>query len=176
MRKVSLSVAASLDLMISGPDEAMDWLLWSKDAAMISGESWQGVDTILMGRKTYEFAARSGGGGGGDASSMSSYIFSRTMAEAPAGAELVRDEATPFVRDLKKREGGDIAALGGGALGSSLIEAGLVDEIGVNIHPVLLGTGTPLFRPMARRIQLERVESRPIDKGCLFVRYRVNSS
>ena len=63
MRKVTWGAAVSLDLYLAGPGEAMDWLAWSDDAAAISGESWQGVDTLLMGRKTYDFAARSGGGG-----------------------------------------------------------------------------------------------------------------
>ena len=171
MRKVTYGGAASLDLMIAGPNEAMDWLLWSDDAAAISGASWQGVDTILMGRKTYEFAVR--GGGGGDGGGITTYIFSRTMAEAPAGAELVRGDAAEFVRDLKARPGGDIIVMGGSELGSALIEAGLVDEIGLNVHPVLLGSGTPAFRPMDRRIALELTESRPIAKGCVFLRYRV---
>jgi dihydrofolate reductase len=171
MRKLTYGGAASLDLMIAGPDEAMDWMLWSDDAAAISGASWQGVDTILMGRKTYEFAAR--GGGDGDPGGITTYIFSRTMAQAPKGAELVRGPAADFVRDLKARPGGDIILMGGGELGSALIEAGLVDEIGLNVHPVLLGAGTPAFRPVARRIALELVESRPIARGCVFLRYRV---
>ncbi len=171
MRKVTYGGAASLDLMIAGPNEAMDWLLWSDDAVEISGASWQGVDTMLMGRKTYEFAVR--GGGGGDVGGITTYIFSRTMAEAPDGAELVRGDAAEFVRDLKARPGGDIIVMGGGELGSALIEAGVVDEIGLNVHPVLLGSGTPAFRPMDRRIALELTESRPIAKGCVFLRYRV---
>ena len=55
------------------------------------------LDTILMGRKTYEFATRGGGGDSGE-SKIRTCIFSRTMAEAPAGAELVRDDAAGFVR------------------------------------------------------------------------------
>ena len=52
MRKVTWSAACSLDLMLAGPDGGLDWLLWSDDAAAIAGASWQGVDTLLMGRKT----------------------------------------------------------------------------------------------------------------------------
>ena len=44
MRKLTYGGASSLDLMIAGPDEAMDWMLWSDDAAAIGGASWQGVD------------------------------------------------------------------------------------------------------------------------------------
>ncbi len=65
MRKLTYGAAMSLDGFIAGPDEGLDWLLWSDDARAISAASWRGVDTILMGRKTYEFAGRRGGGGGG---------------------------------------------------------------------------------------------------------------
>ncbi len=170
MRKVTYGAAVSLDLYLAGPDEAMDWLRWSDDAAAISGASWQGVDTILMGRKTYDFAARSGGGG--DASStIRTCIFSRTMAEAPDGAELVGEDAVGFVRALKAGAGGDIIVMGGGDLGSALIEGGVVDEIGLNVHPLLLGGGIPFFRPMARRVEVALVEARPIAKDCVFLRY-----
>jgi dihydrofolate reductase len=173
MRKVTWGAAVSLDLYLAGPGEALDWLRWSDDAAAISGASWQGVDTLLMGRKTYEFAAKSGGAGDGGESRIKTYIFSSTMAEAPAGAELVREDAAGFVRALKDGEGGDIIVMGGGALGSVLIEGGVVDELGLNVHPILLGGGIPLFRPMARRIEAELIETRPIAKGCVFLRYRL---
>ena len=172
MRKVTYGAAVSLDGFIAGPDEAMDWLLWSDDAQKISGESWKGVDTILMGRKTYEFAARSGGGGGG-ASKIRTYIFSRTMDEAPEGAELVRGDAAGFVRALKaEAAGGDIIVMGGGELGAALIEGGAVDEIGLNVHPVLLGGGVPMFAAMGRRVALDLIEARPIARGCVLLRYQ----
>ena len=172
MRKVTYGAAASFDGYLAGPEEALDWLAWSDDAAAISGESWKGVDTILMGRKTYDFAAKSGGGGGGP-SNITTYIFSRTMTEAPDGAELVCDDAAAFVRDLKAKPGGDIIVMGGGELGSALLEGGVVDEIGFNLHPLLLGGGTPMFRPMAGRVGLDLIEARAIAKGCVFLRYKV---
>jgi dihydrofolate reductase len=63
--------------------------------------------------------------------------------------------------------------MGGGELGSALIEGGVVDEIGLNVHPILLGQGIPFFRPMARRVEAELVEARPIAQGCVFLRYRL---
>ncbi len=175
MRKVTWGAAVSLDLYLAGPQEAMDWLRWSDDAAAISGASWKGVDTLLMGRKTYEFAARSGGGGG-EAGASKTYIFSRTMAETPAGAELVRDDAAGFVKALKAMPGGDIIVMGGGELGSALIEGGVVDEIGLNVHPLLLGDGIPFFRPMARRVALTLIEARPIARECVFLLYRCSAA
>ena len=53
------------------------------------------------------------------------------------------------------------------------VRSHLVDEVGLNAHPVLLGSGVPLFRDAGRRIPLELLESRVIDGGCVLARYRV---
>lgn len=172
MRKVIYSAAASLDGFIAGPGEAIDWLRMSKDAGRILTELWKGVDTILMGRKTYDFSIRGGGGGGGG-SKMKTYIFSRTMIEAPKRAELVREDPAGFVRALKAGPGGNIFIMGGGELGSVLIEGGAVDEIGLSVHPLLLGGGVPLFRPIAQRVELALVEARAIGRDCVFLHYVV---
>jgi dihydrofolate reductase len=171
MRKVIYSAAASLDGFIAGPDEAIDWLTWSDDIAEIMKDLWSGVDTILMGRRTWDFAASRGGGR--QSATMKTYVFSRTLAEAPEGAELVRDDAVDFVEALKRSEGGGIFLMGGGELASALIEGGVVDEIGTNLYPLLLGDGVPLFRPMHRRVDLTPIEQRPIANGCVYLRYEV---
>ncbi len=126
---------------------------------------------MLMGRKTYEFALRMGGPISWG--QVKTYVFSRTLEEVTGGAELVRGDAAGFVRELKAQEGGDIIVMGGGELGSALIEDGVVDEIGFNIHPLLLGGGVPAFRPMNRRTELELIETRTVGEGCVLVRYRV---
>ena len=175
MRKVTWSAACSLDLMLAGPDGGLDWLRWSDDAAAISGASWQGVDTLLMGRKAYDFAAKSGGGGDAGDSPIRTFIFSRTMTGAPKGATLVATDPAAFVRDLKQKEGGNIMLMGGGELASVLLDGGVVDENGLNLHPVLLGGGTPFFRALAHVVNLALIEARPLAKDCVSLRYRVES-
>ncbi len=170
MRKLTYSAAVSLDGYIAGPNEAIDWIRFGKDTEALMAEAWKGVDTILMGRRTFEFAQRSGGG---DASGgMRTYVFSTTLADVPKGAELVRSDAAGFVRTLKAKDGGNIWLMGGGGLAASLIEAGLVDEVALSVHPVLLGDGVPTFGRMARRVDLERIDARPIGEDCVYVRYR----
>jgi dihydrofolate reductase len=63
--------------------------------------------------------------------------------------------------------------MGGGELARSLLDAGLIDEIGFNIHPVLLGVGIPLFHEMKRQIDLELRECKALKNGCVYVLYRV---
>lgn len=174
MRKITFGGANSLDNFLARPDHAVDWLLWGDEAAAYMADYWKTIDTMLMGRKTYEVAMRMGQGGesfGG----VKSYVFSRTMKEASPGITLVSGDAAEFVRDLKKQDGKDICLMGGGELAKSLFEAGLVNEIGFNIHPVLLGSGIPLFHPMSRQIDLELKECRPFKNGCVLVTYRVKN-
>lgn len=136
-------------------------------------EYWQTIDTVLMGRKTYDVARAQGSGDVGY-EGLKTYVFSRTLREgADSNITIVSEGAVEFVKALKDREGKDICLMGGGELAWSLFEAGLIDEIGFNIHPVLLGSGIPVFHPMSRQIDLELLECRPFKNGCVLVRYRV---
>lgn len=60
MRDVIFGGANSLDNYLARPDHAVDWLLWGEDAAAVTAGIWKTIDTVLMGRKTYEVAARMG--------------------------------------------------------------------------------------------------------------------
>ena len=78
MRKVTFGGANSLDNYLARPDGAVDWILWGDEAAAVMADYWKTIDTILMGRKTYEVALERGGGGGYPG--MNTYVFSRTLA------------------------------------------------------------------------------------------------
>jgi dihydrofolate reductase len=171
VRKVTFGGANSLDSFFARPDHAVDWLLWSDEAAAVTADFWKRIDTVLMGRKTYEVAVRQGQRGG--YSGVKNYVFSRTLRESPDSVTIVRDDAVEFVRGLKRQDGKDICLMGGGELARPLFEAGLIDEIGFNIHPVLLGAGIPLFHPMSSQIDLELLDCRRFRNGCVYVLYRV---
>jgi dihydrofolate reductase len=171
MRQVTFGVANSLDNFIARKDHAVDWLLWGEEAAAVTTEFWKTIDTVVMGRKTYEVALKSGTT---SYPGVRNYVFSRTMRESPdEKVEIVSEDAATFVRKLKRRKGRGICVMGGGELAKSLFEADLIDEIGLNIHPVLLGSGIPLFLPRKRQLDLELLECRPFKNGCVLVRYRV---
>jgi dihydrofolate reductase len=174
MRKVTFGGANSLDNFLARLDDAVDWLMWCDEAAEVMTDYWKTIDCILMGRKTYEVALRSGHGGG-SYPDMKCYVFSQTLKPGPAkGVTIISENAAEFVRGLKQQPGKDICLMGGGDLAKSLFEADLIDEIGFNIHPVLLGAGIPAFHPMSRQINLELLECRPFKNGCVLVKYRVN--
>jgi len=60
MRHVTFGVGNSVDNFIARPDHAVDWLLWDKEVAAVSAAFWKTIDTVVMGRKTYEIAVKSG--------------------------------------------------------------------------------------------------------------------
>lgn len=176
MRKVTFGGANSLDNYIARKDDAVDWLMWGKEAAAYMRDFWKTIDTVLMGRKTYEVALKMSEGQSNPYPGVKSYVFSRTLKEVKdKSVELVKEDAVAFVRKLKKQEGKDICVMGGGDFANTLFEAGLIDEIGFNIHPVLLGSGIPLFLEMKQQINLELLECKPFKNGCVLVLYRVKN-
>jgi len=181
MRKVTFGGANSLDNFFARNDGAVDWLIWSDEVTEIMNEFWPKIDCIVMGRKTYDVAMKMNPPAKGKKlknpyGDMKTYVFSRTLEPGDRhGVEIVAEDAGEFVRKLKNQDGKEICVMGGGELGRSLLEAGVIDEIGFNIQPVLLGSGIPLFHEMTRQIDLELIECKPLKTGCVYVLYRVKS-
>ena len=176
MRKVTFGGANSLDNYFARKDNSVDGWLWSDEAGEVMKDYWKGIDAMLMGRKTYEVALAQSKGKKkkNPYPGLKSYVFSRTLTKSSdESVEIVSRDAAGFVRKLKNGPGKDICLMGGGDFARTLFEADLIDEIGFNIHPVLLGSGIPLFHEMKRQINLELIECRPFKNGCVYVTYRV---
>jgi len=184
MRTVTYGGAVSLDGFLAGVDGSIDWLHFSKDVQDVMTSYWKDIDTILMGRKTYAVSVNQNRAaeknpkkterGGPKKPVMRSYVFSRTLKfiDDP-NVELVAGDAVEFVRNLKRQPGKGICLMGGGELAHSLLAADLVDEIGLNMHPILLGSGIPTFRDPGHRVKLRLTECRTIEGGCVLANYRV---
>ena len=176
-RKVTFGGACSLDGFFARKDDSVDWLMWSDEAGEIMGNYWKSIDTVVMGRKTYEVGLKMTKGKGNPYSGLKSFVFSRTLKPGSAsGVEIVSSDAVAFVRKLKRQPGKDICVMGGGELARPLLEGGVIDEVGFNIHPVMLGEGVPLFHEMKRQIDLELVDCRRFKNGCVYVLYRVKKA
>lgn len=182
MRKVTLGLANSLDNYIARKDGGFDWLHWSKEVAEISAKFMKTIDALLIGRKTFEVMLASGQTSYPGAKN---YVFTRSRKNGAAlkkkletkkpdrEVEIVSQDAAQFVAKLKRQKGKGIVVFGGGELAKSLFEADLIDEVVLNIHPVLLGSGIPLFHPMNRQIDLDLVDCKVLKGGYLAVTYRV---
>ena len=144
-RRLRYRVPVSLDGFIAGPRGEFDWIVM--DPSIDFAALYREFDTAVMGRKTYEIAAKQGGGA---MPGIDVVVFSRTLpAETRRGVRIVNAAAAEFVAALKARPGGDIWLFGGGELFRSLLDAGLVDTVEVAVTPVLLGSGIPLLPPGA---------------------------
>lgn len=173
MRKVTFRVANSLDNHIARKDGAVDWILGGEEAASAMTEFWKTIDTVVIGRKTYEPVLKSGTPFP-TYSGVKNYVLSRTLKGSPdKNVEVIRGDVVEFIRRLKTEEGKDIFVMGGGLLAKPLFEANLIDEVGVNIHPVLLGSGIPLFHEMNHQVDLELFGCKSFKNGCVSVSYRV---
>jgi dihydrofolate reductase len=177
MRKVVYSLTNSLDNFIARADGAYDWILMDDEIMSEFPKLYASFDTVLIGRKTYdqtltqspEIAPETAG-----YMDMKTYVFSRTIKESPnVGVEIISDNAGEFVRSLKNESGKDIWLMGGGILAASLLRERLVDEIGVAIQPILLGSGIPLFPDIGLQVDLQLLECKTYKNGIVGLKYLV---
>lgn len=172
MRKVILGVAVSLDGFIEGPDGEYDWCFTDQDYGMTA--FLKNVDAIFFGRKSYEVMMRAGSPPGGNLwDGMKNYVFSNTLKTPLKDARIVNGDVKAEVIRIKSQAGKDIWLFGGASLAGSLLNEGLIDELWLAVHPILLGKGKPLFTDLNGRIKTELVSSRAYKTGLVSLIYRV---
>jgi dihydrofolate reductase len=172
MRRIILGVAVSLDGFIEGPNGEYDWCFTDQDYGMSA--FFKRIDAILMGRKSYEVSKSAGQGEQGENpwKGITTYVFSNTLKSiTDKDVELVSGDAVSVARDLKAQKGKDIWLFGGAELTTSFVNASLVDELWLSIHPILLGRGKPLFQNISARKNLRLKESKVYDTGLVQVCY-----
>jgi len=170
MRQVRYNVAASLDGYIAGPNGEFDWI--PDDPTVDFAGIFAKVDTVLLGRRSYEAAAQMGGNPWGK--KMRVYVFSRTLRpeDHPKVTMVGDDDAAGVVAALRAEPGdGDIWLFGGGDLFRSLLAAGQVDTVEVTVAPVLLGGGLPLLPPGGGRAALSLVRTHTYPSGMVSLIY-----
>jgi dihydrofolate reductase len=119
MRSVLHHVAASVDGYIAGPRSELDWIV--RDPTVDLAKVYEAVDTVLLGRRTYELTRQPGAPAW--AHGWQICVFSRTMTpEKHPGVTVVRAEAGPRVAALRAAPGREIWLFGGGSLFRSLLE------------------------------------------------------
>ncbi len=166
MRKVILSLAVSLDGYIEGPNGEYDWCFTDQDYGF--PDFMKQVDTVFMGRKSYEMMQGMEEESGLPA--MKEYIFSQTLTAVKKGM-LVGEDLRTAVNGIKAEKGKDIWLFGGAGLTTSMLAENLVDEIHLAIHPILLGAGKPLFQGIKDRIGLKLLDVRSYSTGLVMVKY-----
>ncbi|MBW4619003.1 MAG: dihydrofolate reductase family protein [Cyanosarcina radialis HA8281-LM2] len=170
MRKIVLNLAVSLDGFIAGENGEYDWCFIDLDYGMT--EFLQQIDAILLGRKSYEvFLAAEADPYPG----TTKYVVSNTLKTESEGVVILNGNLEAQIKEIKQLEGKDIYLFGGADLTNSLLEIGLVDELQLSVHPLLLGKGKPLFQSFDERRKLSLLEVKEYPTGLVQLFYQVES-
>jgi dihydrofolate reductase len=170
-RRVKLFIATSLDGYIAGRDDDISWLFRDGDYGYAA--FYAGIDTVLTGRRTYEMALSFPEWPYAERKVV---VFTRSGDAWITSPNTVATSRTPadVITELRARDGKDLWLVGGGALVASFMDANLIDDVIVSIHPVLLGDGIPLVAPGARRMPLALVGERRFPSGLVQLSYRAD--
>ena len=178
MRKVLAVEFVSVDCVMESPEEwAFSYSNDEMEEANASGMA--ASDALLLGRVTYEALAAfwphqpAGTPMVDYINSVPKFVVSETLKE-PLGwnnSTLIKGHVAEEITELKQRPGKDITILGSGALVRSLLRNGLLDELRLMVHPVVLGRGKRLFEGWADRKVLELVDSKTFATGVLYLTY-----
>lgn len=182
MRRLVLWSLVSLDGSFEGAgkwDLPFHELAWGPELESFSLEQAKEVGVLLFGRVTYEGMAahwtQTEGPIADFMNGASKVVVSTTLADATwENTRLVSANVAEEVRRLKVTEDGpmgDIFVFGSAELSSTLLDAGLVDEVRLGLVPVVLGRGAPFFKTRQPLLQMEPVESRPLGRMCTLLRY-----
>lgn len=176
MRKLVVGLACSLDGYIEGPNGEIDWIIYDKEQQKEVAASWKNIDTMLLGRKTYEvsLAMQQQSKESSNAfAHMKHYVFSKTLQSVADGYTLINGSAEDEVERIKKEDGKNIAVFGGSGLTCSLLNSGMVDELELAIMPVILGAGKPFFVSIDQKIQLNLSYCKYFSSGVVRLVYEV---
>jgi dihydrofolate reductase len=190
MRKLIVHEFISLDGVIQAPGGADEdteggfthggWTgpYWHDDIGAHFFKEIAEADTLLLGRKTWQIH----GGAfepmpdddpfGGVMNRLAKVVVSTTLASADTwrNSTLIRDNVVESVRQLKQAPGKNILMDGSSVLAHTLARAGLIDEYGLHVYPLVLGSGKRLW-PEGERIALKLLEARALPTGVVFQRY-----
>ncbi|MCC9089877.1 dihydrofolate reductase family protein [Bacillus sp. A015] len=159
-RKLLFYGAMSIDGYLAREDHRLDWLIGTEgEEETRYDDFYASVDTLIMGRKTYEQVLKLSP----DEfpyEEKTCYIVSRTLQDSHKGTHIIREDLLSFITSLKNEKGQHIWIVGGGELLQPLLKARLVDELFLQIVPVMIGKGIPLFLPTDQesRFSLQEVQ------------------
>ena len=172
MRKSILYIAISLDGYIAGPDEDLSFLdvVQQENEDYGYGDFIQTVDTVIMGRKTYdwimahvpEFVH----------ADKTTFIISRTERQSTENTRFHTGDLSDLVRRLKTESGKNIFIEGGAEVVKTLLLDDLIDEYVISIIPVLVGGGTKLFEDGRPQQTLKLISTKQFDSGLVQLHYQ----
>lgn len=178
MRKIILFNMITLDGFFAGPNGDIDWHNVDDEFNDFSIEQLNTTDCLIFGRRTYELmtsywpteaALRDDPQVAEKMNSISKIVFSRTLQKADWNNTRLVKESTPAeITNLKQQPGKDMFLFGSADLAAALIQNGLIDEFRLMVNPVVLGSGTPMFK---ERLVLKLISARTFKNGNVLLCY-----
>lgn len=167
MKRVKLFIATSLDGYIARSNGDIDWLYTDQDYGYTN--FLKNIDTVLMGGKTYRQVLDFGDW---PYATKKSYVFTHDLqSESTEDITFIHHDIAGCVRRLKEEKGKDIWLVGGAAINTILLEAGLIDELWLFKMPVLLGSGIPLFHQSEQENWFQIKDVEEFESGLLKMVY-----
>jgi len=174
MRKLSLFIATSLDGYIAKPNDDLSFLKLVEKEGEDYGyaEFMANIDTIILGRKTYDYVLKEIGSSHYDNGQRDVYVITRTERPSVGRTTFYSGNLTELVRRLKSENGKNIYCDGGAEIVNELLQQDLIDEFIISVIPVLLGNGTRLFKDGRPEQQLEFISAKSFDTGLTQLHYK----
>jgi dihydrofolate reductase len=181
MRKIILSQMVTLDGLFGGPNGELDWHTFDDEFAAYANAQNAATDTMLFGRKTYEFMAsywttpealRDDPETTRQMNSGAKVVFSKTLDKADwENTRLVKTDLVEEVKRLKAQSGKAMVIFGSGQIVSALTPHRLIDEYHMFVCPWILGRGQVLFTGVDQPVKLTLLESKQFKSGLMLLNY-----
>jgi len=174
MRKLSLFIATSLDGYIAKPNDDLSFLKVVEKEGEDYGytEFIATIDTIILGRKTYDYVLREIGSSHYENGERNVFVLTRTEKPRAGKTTFYTGNLTELIQRLKSESGKNIYCDGGAEIIHELLKNDLIDEFIISVIPVLLGNGTRLFNEGRPEHQLELVNTKTFDTGLSQLHYK----
>ena len=174
MRKLSIFIATSLDGYIAKPNDDLDFLKLVEKEGEDYGyaEFTANIDTIIIGRKTYDYVLNKIGNSHYDDGVKNVYVITRKERPSVGRVTFYTGNLIELVKTLKTAEGKSIYCDGGAEIINELLKNDLIDEFIISIIPVFVGSGTRLFKDNRPEQLLELVNTKTFDTGLTQLHYR----
>ncbi len=174
MRKLIIYIATSLDGFIAKPNDDLSFLKLVEKEGEDYGyaEFTATIDTIILGRKTYDWVLKEIGSSHYDNGDRNVYVITRTEKPNVGKTTFYTGDLTELVQQLKSQNGKNIYCDGGAEIINELLKKDLIDEMIISVIPVLLGNGTRLFKEGRPEQQLELVNAKTFETGLIQMHYK----
>ena len=172
-RKVILYIATSLDGYISKPNDDLGFLSIVEQEGQDYGyaDFVKTVDTVILGRKTYDKIISMGFGF--PHADKDAYIITRTPRPNIGSVKFYTGDLKKLVEDLKSESGKNIFCDGGAEIVNELLKENLIDEFIISVIPILVGSGTKLFKDGRPEQKLELVSVKSFNKDLTQLHYKL---